>query len=97
MKPETRLVHSGRDPERNFGIVNPPVYRASTILYPTTEDFERRQERKYIDFHYGIDGTPTTMALAEALAELSGGYRSLVTSSGRSLDPRRPEATSFDA
>ena len=84
MKPETRLVHSGRDPERNFGIVNPPVYRASTILYPTTEDFERRQERKYIDFHYGIDGTPTTLALAEALAELSGGYRSLVTSSGLS-------------
>jgi cysteine-S-conjugate beta-lyase len=84
MKPETRLLHSGRDPERNFGIVNPPVYRASTILYPTTEEFERRQERKYIDFHYGIDGTPTTLALAEALAELSGGYRSLVTSSGLS-------------
>ena len=84
MKPETRLAHSGRDPERNFGIVNPPIYRASTILYPTTADFDRRHERKYIDFHYGIDGTPTTLALAEALAELSGGYRSLVTSSGLS-------------
>jgi cysteine-S-conjugate beta-lyase len=84
MKPETRLVHSGRDPESNFGIVNPPVYRASTILYPTTEDFEHRQERKYTGFYYGIQGTPTTFALAEALAELSGGYGSLVTSSGLS-------------
>jgi cystathionine beta-lyase len=84
MKPETRLAHAGRDPEKNFGIVNPPIYRASTILFPTTADFDRRQERKYTGFHYGIDGTPTTLFLAEALAELSGGYRSLVTSSGLS-------------
>jgi cystathionine beta-lyase/cystathionine gamma-synthase len=29
MKRETRLVHAGRDPEKNFGVVNPPVYRTS--------------------------------------------------------------------
>ncbi len=84
MKPETRLVHAGRDPEKNFGIVNPPVYRASTILYPTVAEFEHRLERKYTSFYYGINGTPTTLALTDALAELSGGHRSLVTSSGLS-------------
>jgi cystathionine beta-lyase/cystathionine gamma-synthase len=39
MKQDTRIVHAGRDPERNFGIVNPPVYRASTILYRTLAEF----------------------------------------------------------
>src|SRR5438270_9727967 len=84
MKPETRLVHAGRDPEKNFGVVNPPVYRASTILFPTTAEFERRRERKYTSFYYGTHGTPTTFALAEAVTELAGGHRSLITSSGLS-------------
>jgi len=85
MKPETRLVHAGRDPERHEGTVNPPIHRASTILYPTIDAFERRTERKYGDSgSYGIYGTPITFALREALAELSGGARALVTSSGLS-------------
>jgi cystathionine beta-lyase len=85
MKHETRLVHAGRDPEQHAGTVNPPIHRASTILYPTVEAFERRTERKYGETSsYGIYGTPITFALREALAELSGGARSLVTSSGLS-------------
>jgi cysteine-S-conjugate beta-lyase len=85
MKRETRLVHAGRNPEQHAGTVNPPIHRASTILYPTVEAFERRTERKYGDTSsYGIYGTPITFALREALAELSGGARSLVTSSGLS-------------
>ena len=82
MKTDTRLVHAGRDPLRNFGVVNPPVYRASTILYPTLAEFESRHSRKYTGFRYGTDGTPTTFALAEAVAEISGGHKSLVVSSG---------------
>lgn len=85
MKRETRLVHAGRNPEQHEGTVNPPIHRASTILYPTIDAFERRTERKYGDSgSYGIYGTPITFALREALAELSGGARSLVTSSGLS-------------
>ena len=82
MKRDTRLVHAGREPEKNFGVVNPPVYRTSTVLFPNMAEFERRQERKYTGFYYGIQGTPTTFALAEALAELSGAHRAIVTSSG---------------
>ena len=29
---DTLLTHVGRNPEANFGAVNPPVYHASTIL-----------------------------------------------------------------
>ena len=84
MKPETRIVHAGRHPERHEGTVNPPIHRASTIVYPTLDAFERRHERTYTGFSYGTDGTPITFALTEALAELSGGARSMVTSSGLS-------------
>lgn len=82
MERETRLVHAGRDPEGHQGAVNAPLYRASTILYPTLAAYEGRHERRYTAFAYGIHGTPTTLALAEALAELSGGARTLIVSSG---------------
>jgi cystathionine beta-lyase len=84
MEQDTRLVHAGRDPEGHEGAVSPPVYRASTILYPTMAAYEARRDRKYTTFGYGLDGTPTTLALAEALAELSGAPRTLVLSSGLS-------------
>ena len=41
-RPDTVLAVSGRDPDNNFGIVNPPVYHASTILSPTMDKFENR-------------------------------------------------------
>ncbi len=82
MRRQTRLVHAGRDPGRDAGAVNPPIYRASTIIYPTLADFEARAARRYTSFAYGLHGTPTTLALAEALTELSGGHRSVIVSSG---------------
>jgi cystathionine beta-lyase len=82
MQRETRLVHVARDPVRDAGAINPPIYRASTIVYPSLSEFARRAERRYTSYSYGLQGTPTTMALAEAIADLSGGYRSVIVSSG---------------
>ena len=31
----TQIVHDGRDPKSQHGFVNPPVYRGSTVLFPT--------------------------------------------------------------
>jgi cystathionine beta-lyase len=84
MERETRLIHAGGKSAQDFAMVNPPVYRASTVLYSTMAAYERRHERKYTGSSYGLYGTPTTFALADALAELSGGARALVTSSGLS-------------
>jgi cystathionine beta-lyase len=66
--PETRLVAAGRDPRSNHGFVNPPVYHASTVLYPSAEDFLAHRAR----YQYGRRGTPTTEALENVLAELEG-------------------------
>jgi cystathionine beta-lyase len=84
MERETRLVQAGRDPAGHQGAVNAPVYRASTILYPTMAAFEGRQAHRYETFTYGLHGTPTTLGLAGAVAELSGGARTLITTSGLS-------------
>ena len=37
LRPATEVVHSGRDPQACYGFVNPPVYRGSTVLFPTVE------------------------------------------------------------
>lgn len=86
MKDETRLVHAGRDPQRDGGIVNPPVSRASTVLYPTLEAFAKRGEgdAKYRGVRYGAYGTANTLALADAVAELEGGAGAVATSTGLS-------------
>jgi len=82
MKNDTLLAQSGRDSGHHFGAVNYPVYRASTVLYPTLEDFRRREEQKYHGFTYGAYSTPTALALAEAVCELEGGHGTVVVSTG---------------
>jgi cystathionine beta-lyase len=79
---ETLLAHVGRDPFANHGIVNPPVYHASTILYPTLAALEEAERTPYEGTRYGRRGTPTTFALQDAVAELEGGYRCIALSSG---------------
>jgi cystathionine beta-lyase len=65
---DTKLVTAGRDPKAYHGFVNPPVYHASTVLYPNAEDFLAHRAR----YQYGRRGTPTTEALEQALQELEG-------------------------
>lgn len=85
MKDETKLVTAGRDPEGNFGVVNTPVYHASTILYPSLaalqETHAARAAGKRV-VSYGRKGTPTTWSLEDAITALEGGYRCQVFPSG---------------
>ena len=34
MKQDTIITHAGLDPLANHGVVNPPVYHCSTIVFP---------------------------------------------------------------
>jgi cystathionine beta-lyase len=79
-KDETRLAHAGREPARQHGFVNTPIYRGSTVLFPTVAALEANDQ----DFTYGRLGTPTVKALEDAIAELEGGQRTLLTPSGLS-------------
>ena len=78
----TRLIHSGSPSARAAGLLNPPVHRASTIVYDTVEAYVDRHTRIYDEVIYGLYGTETTLALEDAIASLEQGYRTVVTSSG---------------
>jgi cysteine-S-conjugate beta-lyase len=72
-KPDTRLATAGRRAEWTQGIVSPPVFRASTILYDSVADLRERQKDTHHRLYYGRRGTPTQWSLAEALTELEPG------------------------
>ena len=78
-RPATKLVQGGRrpewtgDPRLGGGIVNPPVWRASTILYDSIADLKARGHATHDKLYYGRRGTPTVWALADALTELEPG------------------------
>ena len=74
----TRLAHMGNDPRDFHGYVNPPVVRASTILYPDYETMRDRTQK----YNYGINGTPTTEALMDALSALEGAAGTVLVPSG---------------
>jgi cystathionine beta-lyase len=76
--PATKVVHSGRAPHDNFGFVNPPVYRGSTVLFPTAEKLWKRDQ----PYTYGRSSTPTVRSLEEAIAEVEGGAATALTASG---------------
>lgn len=83
-KSETRLVHAGRNTKEQKGMINPPVWHASTVLFPTMADLEASASRRMNkgQINYGRVGTPTSYAFEDAVAELEGGYRAVVASSG---------------
>lgn len=77
-KPETKLSSLGRKSKEHFGVVNTPVYRASTILYPSVAALDAHD----MPFTYGRRGNPTLKSLEEAINELEGATRTLFVPSG---------------
>jgi cystathionine beta-lyase len=76
---DTVICHAGRDPAAHFGVVNPPVFHASTILFPTLEALDAKAQQK---IRYGRRGTPTTFALEDAVSALEGAAGTVLTPSG---------------
>jgi cystathionine beta-lyase len=66
---DTILTHAGLAPHDFHGFVNPPVVRASTVLYPDADTFLARRGIRY---PYGLINTPTIEALTTALTTLEG-------------------------
>ena len=75
---ETILTHHGREPDHQFGFVNTPVYRGSTVLFKTLDDMEGQKQR----FAYGRAGNPTTESVEAVITELEGAYRTRLVPSG---------------
>ena len=79
MKLPTKLTHAGRrkawtrGPDMTAGIVNPPVWHASTILFDDLAALEAARRDPDAGLFYGRRGTPTSWALEAALTALEPG------------------------
>ena len=71
-KQSTKLVDGGRRREWRGRLVNPPIERASTILFDSISELHgsRPGLGKY---RYGLQGTATQWALSDALTQLEPG------------------------
>ena len=74
MHRNTKLIDAGRAKKYTGYAVNPPVVRASTIVFDTFSELKQAtlQRGNRVPF-YGRRGTDTHFALQEAICELEGG------------------------
>ena len=79
----TRLAHGGRPGAKTFGFVNPAVARGSTVLYPDMTTRLTAYDDPYAQkLTYGLTGGQTQFALEDMVAEIEGGTRCQLVSSG---------------
>ena len=71
-KPQTTVVDGGRRKECRGRLVNPPVERASTILFDSVAQM-KGSKPALGEYRYGLQGTATHWALSEALTLLEPG------------------------
>lgn len=89
VRPATKLIRGGvhkeewtTDPLKR-SVVNPPVYHASTIVFPDVASLRfATTDWPLTGMWYGRHGNPTTFALEEAFCALEGADNASLTASG---------------
>lgn len=81
---QTQLIHAPRQAPQYISTVQPPIYRASTIIFNNTDALFNRHWTDDYDYSYGTHGTPTTFTLGDNIAQIEGGKYSLLAPSGLS-------------
>ncbi|OQX54650.1 MAG: methionine gamma-lyase [Candidatus Aminicenantes bacterium 4484_214] len=79
---ETKVIHSGQEPDPVYGGVSVPIYQSSTFAFQSVEQGAARfagLEKGYI---YTRIANPTIKALEDRVASLENGYGGIATSSG---------------
>ncbi len=82
---KTFLKHTAKDFHNQS--VNPPVVRASTIIFKSIQDIKKTQNKYLKDpvsgnFDYGRQGTSTTYALQQILKKIEECYKVYLTPTG---------------
>ena len=82
---KTFLKHTAKDFHNQS--VNPPVVRASTIIFKSMQDIKKTQNKYLKDpvsgnFDYGRQGTSTTYILQRRLTKLEDSYHVFTTPTG---------------
>lgn len=82
--PQTELIHAPRKAPQYISTIQPPLFRASTIIFKDTNALFNRHWTDDYDYSYGTHGTPTTFTLGDNLAQIEGGEYCLLAPSGLS-------------
>ena len=82
---KTFLKHTAKDFHNQS--VNPPIVRASTIIFKSMQDIRKKQKKAKSDptgghFDYGRQGTSTTHVLQQILSKLEESYYTFLTPTG---------------
>jgi cysteine-S-conjugate beta-lyase len=80
--PQTHLIHHPYRPPAGFAAPQPPVYKASTIIFDSVAAMRARDWQHKTGYTYGLHGTPTTFMLEERLCSLEGGLQCVLAPSG---------------
>ena len=83
MKKETKIINAGRQSKWTRGVVNPPVERASTVVFDSVKQMKHATANRGNQvLFYGRRGTSTSFAFADAMTELEGGAGCAIYPSG---------------
>jgi cystathionine beta-lyase len=77
LHPDTRLVLAGRDAARFDGAVNPPLHRATTLVFDDPDDLYGVPHKTY-----ALEGMAVQEALRDALVAIEGGAGATLAPSG---------------
>jgi len=78
----TSLIAHDYQPPAGFVAVQPPVHKASTVVFADTAAARARSWKEKTGYSYGLLGTPTTFTLEERIATLEGGVHCVLVPSG---------------
>ena len=83
-KVATKIIHTGSSPEKNFGSINIPVYKNSTLIFNNYNTFLNAKKSRFDLPYYGRINTKTTSNLAKIISSLYKSKFTVLTSSGLS-------------
>src|SRR5690606_38377273 len=67
---------------RAYASLSPAVWRGSTVVFDSIDDFAARKHRQPDGFSYGVTGTPTARLLEDRIATLENARHCVITPSG---------------
>lgn len=81
---ETKAIHSGEHPDKEYGSVITPIYQTSIFAFENADIGAARFSGEDPGYKYTRLGNPTVRALEDKIADLEGAYAGLATSTGMS-------------
>jgi len=79
---ETKLIHAGEAPNKEFGALTTPIYQTSTFCFETVEEGQAKIDKKIPGHFYSRTSNPTNRVLELKMAALEGGEDAVATASG---------------